>query len=91
MRERRTHVDDILLVAHVQVVQEGVLGERRQQHGVALARLRRVAHAARHRAPTVPRRASAAPADMLPRAATPAAATALMLRRSRYASQRCGR
>lgn len=68
----------------MQVVQESVLGERRQQHGVALARLRRVAHAARHRAPTAPRRASAAPYVMSPRYVP------LLLRRSRYASRRYG-
>lgn len=70
-RGPNTDVDDILLVADVQVVQEGVFGERRQQHGVALSRLRRVAHAARHRAPTAARRAPAAPPAMSPRAATP--------------------
>lgn len=50
-----TDVNDVLLVAHVQVVQEGVFGERRQQHGVALARLRRVGHADAARQPVTVR------------------------------------
>lgn len=32
-----TYIDDVPFVAHMQVVQEGVLGEGRQQHGVGEA------------------------------------------------------